>query len=219
MTITMEDYEQTYWPKLEGAINQLLTMSPGDYIPISYEQMYSCVYKCVCKQFSQRLYSDLLRQITAHLERLSLELQSQDSCLYIERFYFALNQYTQALGGIVPIFNYMNRFYVESKLKSDLGVELRQLFVQYVADKHVNAIIPLMVDASSKPFSVSPNVMANLIKNIHALKPEYAKLRPQLFAKYLPGILPPCEERELNCYIEEAKQMQRDLSNHPEFIK
>ncbi len=43
MTITVEDYEQQYWPKLQGAINQLLTMTPGDYIPISYEQMYRLV--------------------------------------------------------------------------------------------------------------------------------------------------------------------------------
>ena len=40
MTITSEDYEEHYWPKLEQAINQLLTLSPGQYIPISYEQMY-----------------------------------------------------------------------------------------------------------------------------------------------------------------------------------
>ena len=40
MTITEEDYESEYWPKLENAINQLLTMTPGEYIPISYEQMY-----------------------------------------------------------------------------------------------------------------------------------------------------------------------------------
>ena len=40
MTITAEDYEKQYWPKLEQAINQLLTMAPGQYIPISYEQMY-----------------------------------------------------------------------------------------------------------------------------------------------------------------------------------
>jgi len=40
MTITEEDYLGHYWPKLEGAIHQLLTMRPGAYIPISYEQMY-----------------------------------------------------------------------------------------------------------------------------------------------------------------------------------
>lgn len=38
--ITVEDYKTTYWPKLESAIDQLLTQSPGDYIPISYEQIY-----------------------------------------------------------------------------------------------------------------------------------------------------------------------------------
>ena len=43
MTITVEDYESQYWPKLENAINQLLTMTPGEYIPISYEQMYRLV--------------------------------------------------------------------------------------------------------------------------------------------------------------------------------
>lgn len=43
MTITIEDYETQYWPKLEGAIDQLLSMTPGQYIPISYEQMYRFV--------------------------------------------------------------------------------------------------------------------------------------------------------------------------------
>ncbi|MGH0124922.1 UNVERIFIED_CONTAM: hypothetical protein FKN15_062308 [Acipenser sinensis] len=38
--ITTEDYKSTYWPKLESAIEQLLTQNPEDYIPISYEQIY-----------------------------------------------------------------------------------------------------------------------------------------------------------------------------------
>lgn len=40
MTLTEEDYEVQYWPKLKTAIDQLLNMKPGAYIPISYEQMY-----------------------------------------------------------------------------------------------------------------------------------------------------------------------------------
>lgn len=40
MTLTLEDYESKFWPKLQGAIDQLLNMQPGAYIPISYEQMY-----------------------------------------------------------------------------------------------------------------------------------------------------------------------------------
>ncbi|KAK2143768.1 hypothetical protein LSH36_814g01054 [Paralvinella palmiformis] len=219
MSITVEDYENQYWPKLESAIMELLTMTPGDYIPISFEQMYSCVYKCVCKQFSERLYHDLIRRITSHLERLCFELQIQDTSLYIEKFNFALDQYLQALGGIVPIFNYMNQFYIESKLKTDLNTELRKLFVIYVADKHINSLLPVLMEANSKPFTVSPIVMSNLMKNLYNLKPEFAQLRPHLFAKYLPSILPPCSESELNNYIEEVRQMQRDLLTHPDYIR
>ena len=45
MTLTPDDYESQYWPKLEEAINHLLTMVPGQGIPISYEQMYRYVYR------------------------------------------------------------------------------------------------------------------------------------------------------------------------------
>ena len=48
MTITNEDYQTQYWPKLESAIDQLLTMTPGQYIPISYEQMYRLVESDFC---------------------------------------------------------------------------------------------------------------------------------------------------------------------------
>lgn len=218
MTITEADYMGHYWPKLEGAIHQLLTMPPRAYIPISYEQMYSCVYKCVCKQFSERLYSDLLQKISCHLDQVSMEVQTQDSQTYIENFHFALTQYLQALSGIVPIFNYMNRFYIETKLKTDLNVELRKLFVRHVAEKHVPILIPLLVEANTKPFFVSPPIMANLISSLYSLEPDFAKLRPHLFAKYIPNILPPCSETELTNYIEEARQMQRDLRTHPDFI-
>lgn len=43
MTLTEEDYEVQYWPKLKTAIDHLLNIKPGAYIPISYEQMYRLV--------------------------------------------------------------------------------------------------------------------------------------------------------------------------------
>ncbi|CAN2391167.1 cell cycle G1/S phase transition, partial [Pristimantis euphronides] len=105
--ITVDDYKNTYWPKLESAIDQLLTQSPGDYIPISYEQIYSCVYKCVCQQHSEQMYSDLMGKITGHLEKVSLELQATSPEHYIEKFNLALSQYMGALHSIVPLFIYM----------------------------------------------------------------------------------------------------------------
>lgn len=48
---------------------------------------------------------------------------------------------------------------------------------------------------------------------------EYAQLRPQLFARYIPNVLPPCSLDELDKYVQEAQQMQRDLLTHPDFFR
>ncbi|KAK3095183.1 hypothetical protein FSP39_011168 [Pinctada imbricata] len=229
MTITNEDYQTQYWPKLEGAIDQLLTMTPGQYIPISYEQMYSCVYKCVCKQFSEKLYADLMSHMIQHLEKLNEQLktlvskqikineqvktlmQVEEPKSFIEKFSFLLNQYLQALGGIVPIFNYMNRFYVETKLKTDLNEELRKLFRHHILDQHIDIILSLLEDANSTPFLIPPQTMASTVKNVYSINPEYAKVKPTLFAKYLPSVLPQTNVHDLDTYIAETKQMQEDM--------
>ncbi|XP_030695260.1 CDK2-associated and cullin domain-containing protein 1 isoform X1 [Globicephala melas] len=170
--ITIEDYKSTYWPKLDGAIDQLLTQSPGDYIPISYEQIYSCVYKCVCQQHSEQMYSDLIKKITNHLERVSKELQASPPDLYIERFNIALGQYMGALQSIVPLFIYMNKFYIETKLNRDLKDDLIKLFTEHVAEKHIYSLMPLLLEAQSTPFQVTPSTMANIVKGLYTLRPE-----------------------------------------------
>ncbi|XP_041370458.1 CDK2-associated and cullin domain-containing protein 1-like [Gigantopelta aegis] len=219
MTLTAEDYESQYWPKLREAIDQLLVMKPGSYIPISYEQMYSCVYKCVCKQFSEKLYSDLLQHMASHVQGLNehLQVSMQDSRKFIEQFSFIMHQYLQALAVIVPIFNYMNRFYVENKLKKDLNEELRKLFKVHIADQHITNLLTLIDEASGTPFAISPPTMANLMKNLHSLSSDYVTLNRDLFARYIPNVLPPTSVTDIETYIEETKQMQRDIHHIPGF--
>ncbi|XP_006012187.1 CDK2-associated and cullin domain-containing protein 1 isoform X2 [Latimeria chalumnae] len=179
--ITTEDYQSTYWPKLDSAIDQLLTQSPGDYIPISYEQIYSCVYKCVCQQHSEQMYSDLIRKITNHLQKNSEELQASPPDQYVERFNTALSQYMGALQSIVPLFIYMNKFYIETKLNRDLKDDLIKLFTEHVAEKHV------------------PTLM------------HWIQLAPSLFSKFIPNILPPAMESELQHYAAQDQKLQREL--------
>lgn len=179
--ITVEDYKRLYWPKLESAIEQLLTQTAGDYIPISYEQIYSCVYKCVCQQHSEQMYSDLLCKITQHLHRVSQELQASSPEQYIENFNVALGQYMGALHSIVPLFIYMNKFYIETKLNRDLKDDLIQLFTRHVAEKHIY------------------NLM------------QWVQLAPALFSKFIPNILPPALESELPDYAAQDQKLQRDL--------
>ncbi|XP_052038406.1 CDK2-associated and cullin domain-containing protein 1 isoform X2 [Apodemus sylvaticus] len=189
--ITIEDYKSTYWPKLDGAIDQLLTQSPGDYIPISYEQIYSCVYKCVCQQHSEQMYSDLIKKITSHLERVSKELQASPPDLYIERFNIALGQYMGALQSIVPLFIYMNKFYIETKLNRDLKDDLIKLFTEHVAEKHIYSLMPLLLEAQSTPFQVTPSTMANIVKGLYTLRPAV--------------------ESELSEYAAQDQKLQREL--------
>uniref|UniRef100_A0A8C7AGZ3 CDK2 associated cullin domain 1 n=1 Tax=Neovison vison TaxID=452646 RepID=A0A8C7AGZ3_NEOVI len=177
--ITIEDYKSTYWPKLDGAIDQLLTQSPGDYIPISYEQIYSCVYKCVCQQHSEQMYSDLIKKITNHLERVSKELQ--------------------------------NKFYIETKLNRDLKDDLIKLFTEHVAEKHIYSLMPLLLEAQSTPFQVTPSTMANIVKGLYTLRPEWVQMAPTLFSKFIPNILPPAVESELSEYAAEDQKLQREL--------
>ncbi|XP_049633618.1 CDK2-associated and cullin domain-containing protein 1-like [Suncus etruscus] len=102
--ITIEDYKSTYWPKLDGAIDQLLTQSPGELF-ISYEQIYSCVYKCVCQQHSEQMYSDLIKKITSHLQRVSEELQDfRHSCLYFFQSHsIAITSFTPTSAAITMV--------------------------------------------------------------------------------------------------------------------
>uniref|UniRef100_A0A8C5KG06 CDK2-associated and cullin domain-containing protein 1 n=1 Tax=Jaculus jaculus TaxID=51337 RepID=A0A8C5KG06_JACJA len=179
--ITIDDYKSTYWPKLDGATDQLLTQSPGDYIPISYEQIYSCVYKCVCQQHSEQMYSDLIKKITNHLERVSKELQASPADLYIERFNIALGQYMGALQRIVPLFIYMNTFYIETKLNRDLKDDLIKLFTEHVVDKHIYSLM------------------------------QWVQMAPTLFSKFIPNILPPAMESELSEYAAQDQKLQREL--------
>ncbi|XP_075791492.1 CDK2-associated and cullin domain-containing protein 1 isoform X3 [Pelodiscus sinensis] len=177
--ITIEDYKSTYWPKLDSAIDQLLTQSPGDYIPISYEQIYSCVYKCVCQQHSEQMYSDLIKKITNHLERVSKELQ--------------------------------NKFYIETKLNRDLKDDLIKLFTEHVAEKHIYSLMPLLLDAQSTPFQITPSTMANIVKGLYTLRPEWVQMAPALFSKFIPNILPPAVESELQEYAAQDQKLQREL--------
>ncbi|KAG9274833.1 CDK2-associated and cullin domain-containing protein 1 [Astyanax mexicanus] len=210
--MTAEDYRTNYWPKLERAVEHLLTQSPVDHISISYEQIYSHVYKCVCQQHSELLYNDLIWKIVSHLQRVSSELQESPPESFIEKFNLALTQYTAALQCIVPVFIYMNRFYIETKLNRDLKDDLMKLFSDHVAEKHVNTLIPLLIKAEAVPFQVRPSTMASVVKGLYALRPDWAPLAPALFSRFIPQVQPPALESQLPQYAVQDQNLQIELS-------
>jgi len=210
-SMTPEDYRLKFWSELRDAIDQMLSHPPGSYKPISYEQMYSAVYKCVCKQYSEQLYADLITHIRTRLVQMSNILNDVSDNQFISEFHKALVQYFHALGGIVPIFTYMNRFYIEAKLHTDLKTELTKLFSCLVADKHVKRLVNLMVMVQSIPFSVPPDIMATLCRHLYTLNPDYANIHPGLFSSYLPNVGPRMTEEDLQAQMAQDRALQESL--------
>ncbi|CAD5119170.1 DgyrCDS7808 [Dimorphilus gyrociliatus] len=219
--LTDEGYTNEVWPRLKTSINELLVSQDRRYVNISYEQMYTCVYKCVCSHKSEKLYTDLMEILTNYLITNSNEIGNfskvSTSAKFVEKFHQFLCQYLSALNGIVPIFNYMNKFYIELQLRTDLNNELYALFVKHVADRHEQHLFACIQEVMNRPFETTPLILHQIVKNLHNLKPEYALSRPQIFSKYIPNCLPPAQVEELDQYIEETKRMQRDLHSHPHF--
>jgi len=207
----IEEYTDQYWGRLREAIDKMFNHPPGSYRPISYEEMYSAVYKCVCKQFSEKLYADLINHVRTRVAEWSKLLHQVADHTFISGFHSYLVQYFHALGGIVPIFTYMNRFYIESKLKTSLHAELLRVFSSFLADHHVKRLIPLMVEAQSRPFSVQPEMMATLCKYLYQLNHEYIRLEPNLFQHYLPNIGPAMVEDDIERQRAEERRFQEEL--------
>ncbi|XP_077469329.1 CDK2-associated and cullin domain-containing protein 1 isoform X2 [Stigmatopora argus] len=208
----VQDYRNNHWPNLEKAIERLLIQNPTDHISVSYAQIYSYVYKCVCQQHSELLYSDLKSKIANHLHRVSAELHNIPLENLIESFNEALTQYVASLQCIVPVFMYLNKFYIESKLNRDLKQDLMNLFADQVAEKYVNALMPLLIKAHTVPFKVQPSTMASVVKGLHSLKPEWAQLAPVLFSDFIPQVKPPAMESLLLEYAAHDQKLQMELS-------
>ncbi|XP_067007028.2 CDK2-associated and cullin domain-containing protein 1 isoform X3 [Anabrus simplex] len=151
-----DKYINDYWNTISRAVGQILHNSPG--VRVSFEQMYSIVYKCVCDGFAEKMHSDLLAQCSHHLEEVDRSLDAcdpripqqygEESLRLVIAFHEALELYLIAVQQITPIFAYMNKFYVEALLQTSLQVELMDLFRQKVADRRMDRIM-----ASSGPAS------------------------------------------------------------------
>ena len=111
-----DDYLQ-HWSLLRDTLHRLLRLPPGTDKPFSFETMYSAVYKCVCRQYSERLYADLTAAVEAAFADMAdavgraLATSAGDGNSgsglnggreAVLEFNRALCQCDHALGGILP---------------------------------------------------------------------------------------------------------------------
>ncbi|KAK7065915.1 CDK2-associated and cullin domain-containing protein 1, partial [Halocaridina rubra] len=78
LSMTDEEYMNTYWPQLRNAIDKLLEgppLAPHNGPVVQFEPMYSAAYKCVCQQYSESLYRDLMSHIHKAFLNIASEMQ------------------------------------------------------------------------------------------------------------------------------------------------
>ena len=142
----IEEEYQRHWSHLKEAVSVMLH-SPSGQPPnnkISFEATYSAVYKCVCDHQAERLHNDLMELVSGVLQDWRNHLESLDSnntIVFLQQLDNFTVQYMQSLPFIVPIFAYMNRFYVVYKLCTDLQTLLINLYGNIIIDPIVEKVI------------------------------------------------------------------------------
>lgn len=69
-----------------------------------------------------------------------------------------------------------------------------------------------MQNLLSRPFVVSPSVLSSLFIRLHCLdRGDYAKAYPELFSRYIPGVLPPMQLSDLEGHMIETRELQNNL--------
>ncbi|XP_046993310.1 CDK2-associated and cullin domain-containing protein 1-like [Schistocerca americana] len=213
-------YEADSWNSLSEAIEKILQNKPIGWV--SFEQMYAIVYKCVCSGSAEKMHGDLLELCSKHLDEVEQTLREKktahfqnhddDSVSFVLSFRDALELYLNAVPQITPIFGFMNKFFVEMRLQTTLQNELLDLFRVRVANKHIDTLMNSVRDLLSRPFAVDPSVLLGLFVRLHSLgHGDYALAYPDLFARYIPCVLPPMQESDLERHVTETKVMQDQM--------
>lgn len=90
------------------------------------------------------------------------------------------------------------------------------LYYIHVATSGVKAyaiyISASIEDLLKRPFTLSPAAMSSLFKNLHYIgRGDYSQRYPEMFSRYIPGILPPMVVSDIESHIAEIRELQSTL--------
>lgn len=212
----MDAEYQTFWALLRGAIDMMLVNPDNEDTPthkISFEETYSAVYKCVCEHKAEQLYTDLIGHISSIVRSWKdrLDCLQNDPIALVKSVDEFTKKFVQSIPVIVPIFAYMNRFYVVQKLGQDLQEILIKAYDDLITAPLAANVIKTMSESRGQPFSIPPAVMSSLVHNLHKINPGYSQVAPDLFAAYMTGIAPPMVEADLEAQREADMRLQAEL--------
>ena len=118
------DYKEKTWALLESSMLAIFDHNPSK---LSFEELYRSAYNMVLHKFGNYLYDNVVRTISAHLEKVGKEVEGKSGEAFLQALVHCWSDYTRAMQNIRDILMYMNKTFVKQHSKApvhELGLEL-----------------------------------------------------------------------------------------------
>ncbi|KAE8742542.1 hypothetical protein FOCC_FOCC011951 [Frankliniella occidentalis] len=214
------EYLRDFWIPLNNTVEAFLHPS-SQTSPISFQETFTLVYKCVGEGYSDRLHCDLMHAVNKYLKNLHVELlkyltdgndgrQDQGIIQMIHMFDSALADYIKAVKGISATFSYLGKYFAQKKNYKTLEDELTLMFCVEIAEHFIHDILCCV--ERSPPFTLDPALLSRLFHNLQIVSRDlYGTLYSKLFARFVTDALPRMHEADLNSHIAEVHELQAQM--------
>ncbi|TRY76489.1 hypothetical protein TCAL_00078 [Tigriopus californicus] len=206
-------YNEKYWIPLRGMLEIIFHQPAGSYQPVSYEETYTLIYKCVSMRSAERLFRDIVQFVESVIQgwQIGLERVSGSPTLFVEAFTKTLEQYFHATSTLLPVCTYLDKSYVKIRIGSTMELFLNGVFTRGIQRENIQCFLKLLSEARSQPFTISPQVMQRSVQYLHRLDASLVSLDWELFSAFLTNVRPAMLECDLEAQIEADRKLQAEL--------
>lgn len=160
------NYAEKTWKLLEHAIHEIYNRNASG---LSFEELYRNAYNMVLHKFGEKLYSGLVKTVTAHLRQISQSIKAAQGDIFLEELNRKWVDHNKALQMIRDILMYMDRTFVPSNRKTpvhELGLNLWRDVVIH-SNETKTRLLDTLLDLVLKERNgevINRGLMRNLIK-------------------------------------------------------
>lgn len=108
-------YDTDMRPRLLGLVSTVMQELPGSYARYSFGDMYAAAYKCIWKNYAERLFFDLTEHVAAIVRKwmvklLDLTSRPEDHINFVTFYHQIFIQFFWGVEVLLPIFAKMVSF-------------------------------------------------------------------------------------------------------------
>lgn len=225
-------FNHCYWEPLDKALN--LILNPASGVKVSFGEIFTLVYKCVCEGFCNELHYSLRNKIHRYVQNINDILNNighhsdkSKVVSLVREINASVEAFLSSIQQISKLFTYMDKTYIEVN-NEDRAHYIHNIACFIYCDIILESRISNLVNHidTSPAFTFSPAELSSFFNKVNQISQgRYAKTFPHMFARYIPNILPPMCESDIQAHINDVAMLQQHLrasgynDGHPTGIK